>query len=713
MGDKSIGQLTRLIAKTMPEDDVGSCVGGDAARVAAYIHESFYSPTAQARHAQARLELARLTVRQYRNVVADLIGGFREPPPAGRRIGLRGEYFTGRRHKPEERVIDRTDTSVRFDFGDGSPLAGTIPPEEFSARWQGSVFAPDTGEYEFVIRSRNGSRLWVNDNRKPLIDAWVRSGIEPETRASIFLLGGRSYPLRLEFFKSKEAKEKSAAVTLLWKPPGGQDQVVPERVLSPEGGAETYVVATTFPPDDRSVGYERGSSVSKAWDQATTNAALEIAAYVSGRIDELAGVSSDAPDRVERLKAFLVRLGERAFRRPLSGEETDFYITRQFQKPGEVGAAVKRVVILLMKSARFLYVDAESSGSDPDAVAARLSFGLWDSLPDEPLRQAARSGRLATRDDVAREAERMLADPRARAKLRDFFLHWLRADAASELSKDPQRFPDFTPELAADLRTSLDLFLDDVALSDAADLRQLFLAESLYVNGRMARFYGLDLPEDAPFQKVPAPAGTRAGVLTHPYVLSVLAYSGTSSPIHRGVFLYRGVLGRGLRPPPAAVAPFAPDLHASLTTRERVSLQTSPETCQTCHGQVNPLGFTLEAYDAAGRFRTTENDRPIDASGSYLDRTGSRQEFTGAPALALYLASSEDVENAFIEQLFHHLVKQPLAAFGPSLLSELRTDLVQQNFHIRKLMVDIMARTALRSGAAVQTASTDASTSAP
>ena len=711
IGDKSIGQLTKLIAKTMPEDDVGSCVGDDAADVATYIHETFYSPTARVRHAQARLELARLTVKQYRNVVADLIGGFRSPPPSplAPRIGLHGEYYKSRQHKGEDRVIDRTDPVVRFDFGEGSPLAGTIPTEEFSVSWQGSVFAPETGEYQFVIRSRNGARLWVNDARQPLIDAWVRSGTEPETRASVFLLGGRSYPLRLEFFKSKEAKEKSAAIALLWKPPGGVDEVVPERVLSPERGGATFVVGTPFPPDDRSVGYERGASISRAWDTATTDAALEVAAFVTGHLDELAGAPADASDRLERIKTFCSHLAERAFRRPLSEAETNFFITRQFEKPGDAAAAVKRVVILVLKSARFLYVDTESGGNNPCAVAERLALGLWDSLPDEPLRQAAETGGLATRDDVARQAERMLADPRARAKLRDFFLHWLKAEGSPELSKDPQRFPEFTPELAADLRTSLDLFLDDVAWSDSADLRQLFLADTLYVNGRLAKFYGIDLPDSAPFQKVQAPAGTRAGVLTHPYLLALLAYSGTSSPIHRGVFLYRGVLGRSLRPPPAAVAPLAPELHAQLTTRERVSLQTSPETCQTCHALVNPLGFSLESYDAAGRFRTTENDRTIDSSGAYLDRTGSRQEFAGASALAIYLASSEEAHAAFIEQLLHHLVKQPAAAFGPNLLPALRSDLVEQNFHIRKLMVDIMARTALREAPAGSATLTPAS----
>src|SRR5688572_30235614 len=103
------------------------------------------------------------------------------------------------------------------------------------------------------------------------------------------------------------------------------------------------------------------------------------------------------------------------------------------------------------------------------------------------------------------------------------------------------------------------------------------------------------------------------GVITHPYLLSAFAYTSTSSPIHRGVFVSRSLLGRTLRPPPEAVAPLAPDLHADLTTRERVLLQTKAQACQTCHGMINPIGFSLENFDAIGRYRVQEKEKPVDA----------------------------------------------------------------------------------------------------
>src|SRR5207248_7096745 len=116
--------------------------------------------------------------------------------------GLRGDYF--KKRFLSEHALNRVDPEVRFDFGTKSPVPDKIEPHEFAVRWNGSVLAPETGEYEFVVRTEHATRLWVNDNRQALIDAWVKSGSDTEHRASIFLLGGRAYPLRLEFSKGKQ-----------------------------------------------------------------------------------------------------------------------------------------------------------------------------------------------------------------------------------------------------------------------------------------------------------------------------------------------------------------------------------------------------------------------------------------------------------------------------------------------------------------------------
>src|SRR5262245_32184585 len=470
VGEKSLPDLVKYIAKSMPEDDPGACTAEDAEKVAAYIHDAFYSKIAQARNKPARVELSRLTVAQYRNAVADVIGTLRakaavEPSRGpGDERGLKAEYFNSRQMRADEIVIGRVDRVVQFDFGvTGPEPADKFDAYDFSIRWEGSVLAPETGEYEFVVRSEHGIRLWVNDPRRPLIDASAKSATDTEHKATIFLLGGRSYTLRLEFAKGKTGvndKEKlksipkiKASIALLWKPPHGTTEVIPTRHLVPTTSRQTFVIGTPFPPDDRSLGWERGTAISKAWDQATTDAAIETATYVASRLNADTSERPGGPSGRRGARPpepgllpqgvsprdFCVRLAERAFRRPLTAEQKDLYIDRQFKSVPDAETAVKRVVLMVLKSPRFLYREPTAAGDGYD-VASRLSFGLWDAPPDQPLLDAAAAGQLATREQVIAQAERMLSDQRAHAKVREFLRQWLKVDHAPEVAKDPGRY---------------------------------------------------------------------------------------------------------------------------------------------------------------------------------------------------------------------------------------------------------------------------------
>lgn len=701
-GSRSVAELAKFIGQSMPPGPK-KCPAPQAEKVAAYMHGAFYSPLAQERNRPARVELSRLTVKQFKNAVSDLVGEFRSVPPATPPLGLKGEYFKGRDRDQKSRVFERIDPQVAFDFGTKPPREEGFEPHNFSAVWMGSVVAPDSGEYEFIVRTDHSARLWVNGWKQPLVDAWVKSGKDTEFKGYATLLAGRAYPIRLEFSKATQgvddtAKKKyvppvGAFVQLLWKRPKLAMEPIPDRNTFQWPVGESFVLTTPFPADDRSIGYERGNTVSKEWDEATTAAALETAAYFERDLAERTGVKDDAPDRVEKLKGFCRRFVERAFRRPLTKEIEQTYITKQFAAASPE-MAVKRVVILTLKSPRFLY--REVGGRDAYQTASQLSFGLWDTLPDEPLLKAAAEGRLATTAGIQREAERMANDPRAWNKLREFLLQWLKVDETPDLVKSAKRFPEFDATTAADLRTSLELFLKNTAWNEKSDFRDLLTSRTQYLNGRLAKLYGANLPADAPFQAVELDPEQRSGVLTHPYLLSRFAYLETTSPIHRGVLIARSMLGRTLQPPPAAFAPLAPSLHPSLTTRQRVALQTKPEACNTCHSMINPLGFTLERFDAIGRLRADENGKAIDTTGAYLARSGDRIKFAGATDLGKYLANSDEAHAAFTEKLFQHLVKQPVLAYGPKTLPNLEAAFEKGGYSIRNLMVQTMVATATK-----------------
>lgn len=709
-GNWPLDRLTRYIAAEMPDDNPGSLKPEEAAKVASFIYDAFYSPMAQVKVKLPRVDLARLTVRQYRNVMADLIGGFRPPPPLPETpgSGLRGEYFKGRTRGFQRgaAAFTRVDPIIKVDLSTDSADAKKLDADEFTVRWDGSLLAPETGEYEFLIRTEQSGRLWVNDSKKPLVDASVKSGNDTEYKGSIYLLAGRLYPLRLEFVRSKLGVQKKddkakktpvqATFALEWKRPQRTFELIAQRHLFPLTVAPVFVVRTPFPPDDRSAGYERGTAVSKAWVDATIESAIEAAAHVSDHLTELSGVAADAPDRKVRLRDFALRFVERAFRRPLTDEQTRMYVEQQFDS-ADADTAIKRVVLLTLHSPRFLYREADAAPGKATAydTAARISFALIDSLPDAELLKAAGGGQLQTREQTAAQAARLLKDPRAHGKIHEFFLQWLKVETAGDLVKDVKRYPGFDLAAAADLRTSLELFLDETVWSEAADFRQLLSADYIYLNGRLAKFYSAKLAPDAAFEKVAFSPHQRSGVLTHPYLMATFSYPRDSSPIHRGVFLARGVLGLPLRPPPDAFTPLPAELHPNLTTRERVALQTKPLACQSCHAVINPLGFILERYDAIGRFRTKEKGREIDTTGTYETRDGKRVKFGGVRELADFLTRSEEVHEAFVAQFFHHLVKQPIRAYGRDNLTELRRFFAEHDCNIQKLAVEIIAQTAL------------------
>lgn len=701
-GEKSVDALASYIQRTMPEDDPGSLSSKDALAVATHVHGAFYSPEARARLNPVRLDFQRLTHRQYQESVADLLAGFGKITQAKTPGGLKADYFQSKgMNKKDTNVLQRQDALVDFDFGTNTPAKG-ITADQFSIAWSGSLLAPESGTYEFRISTPNGARLYLNtdfaagdSNRRDdsdakrqtaLVDLWVSSGgMMREGIGSISLLGGRSYPLRVDYFKFKEA---TASVRLEWRPPNGSWTLVPSEALSPEPSSSWVVIGTAFPPDDSSQGYERGTSISKGWNEGVAKAAVEIASVVEGRLGSLAKAGEGATNRIEKLREFSLQLAERAFRRPLTPEQVASVIDRSFTAGIAPETAIKRAVIRIFTSPSFLYPELDGA-NDPHAIAARLALALWDSVPDEPLRLAAAEGRLSSPELVREQATRMLTDPRAHAKLQGFFHHWLKLEEASDLSKDPKAYPGFDDRLIADLRWSLEKFLDHVVWSDSSDYRELLRADYLFLNDRLARFYGMDVPAEPGFARVRFDPAQRAGVLTHPLLLAAFSYHRSSSPIHRGVFLTRNVLGRALKPPPMAIEFMDDRFDPLLTMREKVTELTRKPTCMGCHSTINPLGFSLENFDAAGRFRTVDNARPVDSTADYTAPDGQVLRLTGPRDIAEHAATSPEARRGFIRQLFQHTSKQNPAAYGPDTLTRLDKTFVRDEHHVRQLWIEM------------------------
>jgi len=689
-GKMQVESLAKYIDEMMPEENPELCQGEDAKQVATYIYDAFYSPVAQARIAPPRVQRSRLTVRQHRHTLADIVGAFRRTDPWHEERHWRIEYFNSGRSINESRKVERS-SATKIDLHE-HPGINKLDKNEFAVRWDAGVAIPVDGEYEFILKAKNGARLWVNDHETPLIDAWVHSDKHTEHRASVRLLAGHVTQIRLEAFKEKKGKEFS--VQLQWKPPGRSEGQIPSEMLSPDDRyAEVYVAQTPFPPDDASTGVQRGVAISSEWDAATTYAAIEAVDYITRRLPDLAGYRPGDSNRGEKLQEFCRKFVERAFRRPLNEEQRNFFISQRFNNAESPEEATKIVMLLALKSPRFLY--QETVPTEPDAydVAARLSYTLWDSIPDETLFRAAAANQLQTQQQVRSQIERMMNDPRTRGKLQDFFAEWLQIEHIAD-EKNNESYPGYGPELVSDLKRSLDLSLDEICWGDKPDFRRLFTFSDIYLNPRLAEFYGAKKPATDKFEKMAVP-NRPAGLLTHPLLLANFSYADASSPIHRGVFVARGVLGRTMRPPPEAVAPLSHAEKPDLTTRERVTLQTNSQACQMCHATINPLGFALENYDAVGRFRENDGTKTIDASGELRLNVGELKKFRGPKELATALIAGEEMHEAFVENLYHYFTKQPLRALAPERTSHLYSSFETHEFDIRRQMVETVLAYAL------------------
>ena len=691
-GDLPVSELAKLIDETMPEDNPSHCTGEDAKAVAEYMVSKFYTAEAREKNRPPREALSRLTVEQFDNSISDLL----TPSVRGRRPdgqpGLKAEYYNSPSFKKDRKVEERLDSKVDFDYADGSPHP-KADKKEFSIRWSGSVWVDETGNYEFTVASGNGFKLYLNDDQRMLIDGWVSSGGEPrEMTETLRLLGGRAYRVRLEFFKQRD---KTAAIKLLWKRPGQPREVIPRRNLHSGWASDVYVSKTRLPPDDASFGFPRGTAVSAEWDKAVTSTAIEASTWVHSRIDRLAGTKRDAKDRNDKIRHYCEAFVQRAFRRLLSDEEKGFYVRSHFADGVAIEESVKRSVILAIKSPRFLYPTPPGDNPDGSEVATRIALGLWDSLPDQRLLDKASHGESIQTDSIRREVAAATDDPRTRLKMRGFFETWLMLDRAEGMAKDTKLYPQFTPELVSDLRLSLDLFLDDIFWGDKPDYRRLMLSNTMFVNKRIADFYSVqykpvDGSTDEDFTSIAIPNQPRAGVVTHPFLLSTLAYYKDTSPIHRGVFITRRLLGRMLNPPPVVTEFEESAFDPHLTMREKVAELTKASACQGCHHVINPLGFSLEHYDAVGLYRTTEKDKPIEAIVDYKSVEGNVIRLEGAHDLALHAAESAVAQKGFIRQLFEHLIKQPPAAFGPDTLADLHQQFVENKYNVRELVIDIV-----------------------
>jgi hypothetical protein len=268
--------------------------------------------------------------------------------------------------------------------------------------------------------------------------------------------------------------------------------------------------------------------------------------------------------------------------------------------------------------------------ADDLALASRLSFFLWSSIPDEELLSLATQGRLSDPQQYDRQIERMLADEKAEAIVENFAGQWLFLRNLQSARPDIDTFPDFDENLRRAMRTETEMLFADIMRNDSSVL-DLIDADYTFVNERLAEHYGMSNVKGSHFRKVPVIDENRRGLLGHGSILTVTSYPNRTSPVLRGKWILENVLGTPAPVPPPNVPALEENEggRPARSVRERLAAHRENPVCAACHDIMDPLGLGLESFDAIGRWRINEPGGPVDASGRMVDGTS----FTGPAEL--------------------------------------------------------------------------------
>ena len=323
----------------------------------------------------------------------------------------------------------------------------------------------------------------------------------------------------------------------------------------------------------------------------------------------------------------LSSLGRRAWRRSLTPDEVDDIVSIADEAAGvldDFDAGLEFGIAALLTSPHFLYrVELGDEDGAPDGaygdleMASRLSFFLWNTIPDEELLVAAEAGELTTEAGLENQVDRLLADPRAHDGVRALFSEMLHLDELDSLSKDPQVFTSMSETLGPAAREETLLGIEATVFDDDAPYLDLFTTRRTFLDRELAALYGVPAPIAEGFGETWLPSdGPRFGLLGQASFLTLNAHAVSSSVTLRGIFVRQVLLCQDIPDPPANVDTSIPEVDASAPTmRDRIRVHLEVEECASCHRLTDPIGLGFETFDGLGRWRTTENGAEIDPSG--------------------------------------------------------------------------------------------------
>ncbi len=397
-------------------------------------------------------------------------------------------------------------------------------------------------------------------------------------------------------------------------------------------------------------------------------------------------------------REILHSLAQQAYRRPIENDDIEdlmqFYT--QGYRDGGFEAGIQFALERLLVSPDFLFrieqvpVDQEQGNSyaiTDFELASRLSFFLWSSLPDDELLALAGSEDLRDPEVLEQQVLRMLADPKAAAFIDNFGGQWLYLRNLDGIYPDPAEFPEFDENLREAFKRETQLFIDHQIRNDNS-LRELLSADYTFVNERLARHYGMPGIYGNRYRKVTLDGAERGGLFGHGSLMMVTSYPNRTSPVLRGKFVLENLLGG----PPPEPPPNVPALETSsdgkqLTMREAMAMHRENPACRVCHAAMDPIGFSLENYDAVGKWRNVFADQPIDASGLLPDGN----TFDGPDGLRdLLLSRPDDFVGTITEKLMRFALGRSLEYYDMPAIRKIVRDAAESDYRWSAIILGVV-----------------------
>ncbi len=399
-------------------------------------------------------------------------------------------------------------------------------------------------------------------------------------------------------------------------------------------------------------------------------------------------------------------LGQRAYRRPLTTDETNRLVTLATTLAGQSGGTItigmQYAVSAILQSPNFLYRVELGAPSAADGgrtkynsyeMASRLASALWNTVPDGTLLDAAGKDSLSTADGVTAQAQRMMADAHAQQGMAAFVDELYALQNLHDATPDPTLFPKFTETLRSAMQTELEMRVTDMVFTTRGDYLSLLDNKTTFVNDELATLYGLPTAGSTAFRKVTLPADSpRAGILGTGAILAGLALPERTGPTKRGKFIREALLCEPIPPPPSGVVPvLPPPTDPTATMRTRLTAHRAAPTCNSCHSLMDPLGFGLENFDAIGEYRTLENGHPIDATGNLDAAT-----FNGLAQMGTVIRNAAVSGPCFVSKVYMNAQSRQAVQADAAILDTLASGFAASGNKADQLMLSLVSSDAFR-----------------